>query len=75
MKFLAAFVATLSLASAFAPVSNKGRVSTEVNALFDAVSDFEECLPVAPEEPKRASALISFFVSLFDDILLFLAMQ
>ena len=37
MKVIAALIATLSLASAFAPISVKSRASTQVNALFDDV--------------------------------------
>jgi hypothetical protein len=37
MKFVAILLATLSLASAFAPATNQVRQSTELNALFDAV--------------------------------------
>jgi hypothetical protein len=37
MKFVAVLLATLSLASAFAPATKLVRPSTELNALFDAV--------------------------------------
>jgi hypothetical protein len=37
MKFVAVLLATLSLASAFAPATFQVRQSTELNALFDAV--------------------------------------
>jgi hypothetical protein len=39
MKFVAVLLATLSLASAFAPATKLVRPSTELNALFDAVRD------------------------------------
>jgi len=53
MKVIAALLATLSLASAFAPISVNNRASTQVNALFDDVRSLPDSTKSHASIPSR----------------------